>query len=57
LKLNIALLNAKNDPIKTIQLGTIEGSNKTKKHAGIPKPIPIALCVIAPIIIKKSAKK
>tara|TARA_B100000085_G_scaffold226368_1_gene212031 strand:+ start:130 stop:291 length:162 start_codon:yes stop_codon:yes gene_type:complete len=53
----MALLNAKNDPIKTIQLGTIEGSNKTKKHAGIPKPIPIALCVIEPIIIKKSTKK
>ena len=51
LKLNIALLKAKKDPIKTIQLGTIDGSSKTKKHAGIPNPIPIALWVIAPNII------
>ena len=27
------------------------------KGAGIPKPIPIALCVIAPMIVKNSTKK
>ena len=42
-KLRKALLNAKNVPIKTMQLGTIVGSKITKKHAGIPKPIPMAL--------------
>ena len=42
-KLRKALLNAKNVPIKTIQLGTIVGSKIIKKHAGIPKPIPMAL--------------
>ena len=42
-KLRSALLNAKKVPIKTIQLGTIEGSNNTKKHAGTPNPIPMAL--------------
>lgn len=53
LKLSIALLKAKKDPINIIQLGTIEGSSKTKKHAGIPNPIPIALCVIAPNVIRE----
>jgi hypothetical protein len=37
------LLKAKNVPIKTIQPGTMLGSKRTKKQAGIPKPIPIAL--------------
>jgi len=41
--LKIPLLKAKKEPINTIQLGTIEGSINTKKQAGIPKPIPIAL--------------
>ena len=56
-KLRKALLNAKKVPIKTIDIGIIEGSVKIIIHPGIPKPIPTELCAVAPMNIAKSIIK
>ena len=56
-KLSSPLLNAKKVPINTIAMGIIEGSVNIIIQPVIPNPIPIELCMVAPINTAKSKIK